>query len=61
MLVAKMKTIELVKDEDTGELILPLDDKIFAELGWNVGDTVEWTDNQDGTWTITKAKKKDMK
>lgn len=50
----QMKTIELIEDEN-GELILPLDDEIFADLDWKVGDTVKWTDNGDGSWTITKV------
>lgn len=50
----QLKTIELIEDE-SGELILPLDDEIFADLDWNVGDTVKWTDNGDGSWTITKV------
>lgn len=49
-----MKTVELIKDDKTGDLILPLDDEIFAELGWTVGDVVKWVDNRDGTWTISK-------
>ena len=45
----------LVEDPDyPGELLLDLDD-IAEELGWQVGDTLEWTDNQDGTYTLTKV------
>jgi plastocyanin len=27
---------------------------LCAELGWQAGDTIEWTNNKDGTWTIQK-------
>lgn len=49
--------VTLEKDEN-GELILPLGEELCAELGWNVGDTIEWIDNEDGTWTL---RKKEMK
>lgn len=48
------KIVELVADEN-GDLVLPLDDEIFAETGWNVGDTIKWTDNGDGSWTMSKV------
>lgn len=48
--------VELIKDEN-GDLILPLGDELFSELGWKVGDTIKWTDNGDGSWTMTKVEK----
>jgi hypothetical protein len=53
----KMAVVNLVEDEN-GELILPLTDKIFDDLGWEVGDTVEWKDLGDGSWSITKKETK---
>lgn len=49
--------IELQRDEN-GDLILPLSDELCAEAGWNIGDTIEWIDNNDGSWTM---RKKEMK
>jgi len=48
------KTITLVEDEDTGDLILPIGDELMAEVGWEVGDTLDWVDNKDGSFTIMK-------
>lgn len=45
--------VELETDEN-GDLILPLSDELCSELGWKVGDTIEWIDNHDGSWTIRK-------
>ena len=45
--------VTLEKDEN-GHLILPLSDELCSELGWKVGDTIEWIDNHDGSWTIRK-------
>jgi len=47
--------VELIKDPETGELILPLSDEIFKDLGWEIGDTIQWIDNKDGSWTMKKV------
>ena len=41
--------------EFPGEFMLDLGDDLVNQLGWQIGDTVTWTDNQDGTWTLTKT------
>jgi hypothetical protein len=51
-----MQTVELKKDE-AGNLILPLDDQLMKEAGWEIGDTIEWIDNDDGSWTLAKKEK----
>lgn len=48
------KIITLEEDPETGDLILPLDDDIFTECGWSIGDVIEWVDNKDGSWTLRK-------
>jgi hypothetical protein len=48
------KIVTLVEDEDTGDLILPIGDELMAEVGWEVGDTLDWVDNKDGSFTIIK-------
>lgn len=49
--------VHLEKDEN-GDLILPLSDEMCAELGWKVGDTIEWIDNGDESWSIRKLEMK---
>ena len=51
-----MATVTIERDEN-GEYILPLTDPIFAELGWEIGDKIQWTDNGDGSWTMSKKPK----
>ena len=46
--------VTLVKDPETGDLILPLDDEIFSETGWEIGDTLEWVDQKDGSLVLMK-------
>lgn len=47
-------TVKLEEDPDTGDLIMPLSDDMLAELGWKEGDTLDWKDNNDGTFTLSK-------
>ena len=49
----KTYTVQLLEDED-GELILPFPDELLKELDWKPGDQLMWTDNGDGTYSITK-------
>ena len=40
--------------DGSGDLILPLTDEIMESAGWKNGDTLEWIDNKNGTWSIKK-------
>ena len=50
----KTWTINLEEDPETGDLILPLNDDILEGTGWQTGDSIEWIDNKDGSWTMKK-------
>jgi hypothetical protein len=47
-------TITLEEDPETKELIMPIPADALAQVGWDFGDTLVWSDNQNGSWTITK-------
>ena len=47
-------TIIVEEDPETGELMLPFSDEMLAEVGWKTGDTLTWTDNKNGSWTLSK-------
>ena len=49
-----MKKIITLENDDEGNLVLPLDDEILKEVGWEAGDTIDWIDNKDGSWTMKK-------
>jgi hypothetical protein len=53
----KSAVVTVVTDPETGELILPLDNEIFDETGWEIGDTLEWIDQKDGSWLLRKQEK----
>ena len=44
------------EDTETGEHILTFPAGLIEKLGWAVGDTLIWSDNSDGTWTLSKKK-----
>lgn len=46
--------VKIETDPETGDLILPFTDEMLNEVGWKIGDVLEWIDNEDGTWTIRK-------
>jgi DNA-binding Xre family transcriptional regulator len=47
------KTVSVIENpENPEELMLDLGTELCEELGWQVGDTIEWIDNKDGTWTL---------
>ena len=49
------KIVQVIEDPDNPEeLLLDLGTELCAELGWKVGDTVQWIDNKDGTWQLSK-------
>jgi hypothetical protein len=47
--------LEVQEDTETGDHYLQFSDEMLAELGWQIGDPLEWIDNQDGSWTIRKT------
>ena len=46
----------LVEDPNDPEgVVLDLGLEVCEMLGWKEGDTIEWIDNRDGTWTLKKT------
>jgi hypothetical protein len=53
-----MKSYTLdVKFREDGEAYIELPDELIDEAGWEVGDDLEWSDNGDGSFTLTKSDK----
>lgn len=42
------------KVPETGEHFLTFSADLIEKLGWAVGDTLIWSDNFDGIWTLSK-------
>jgi hypothetical protein len=56
----KYWSVILEEDDDTGDLILPLTEEMLEDLGWELGDTVEWNINDDATSITIKNKTKQL-
>lgn len=50
----KKYSVPIIEDED-GELMIEFPDELMEAVNWNIGDTILWTDNEDGTWVLTKS------
>ncbi len=49
-------TLDVNHTED-GEAFIELPEDLLAETGWKEGDDLTWTDNHDGSFTLTKSDK----
>ena len=50
---SKLFTGKIVEDPDhPGELLLDLGNELCEEMGWNIGDQLEWRQLEDGTWSL---------
>ena len=43
-----------VKQHEDGDFFIEFPDEVLEGAGLRVGDTVEWIDNKDGSWTLKK-------
>jgi bifunctional DNA-binding transcriptional regulator/antitoxin component of YhaV-PrlF toxin-antitoxin module len=41
-------------DDGSGDLVLPLPEDLLEGAGWKEGDTLEWIDNKNGSWSLKK-------
>ena len=49
------KTVILQKVEGSDELFFEMTDEMLEALDAKVGDTIEWLNNNDGSWTLRKV------
>jgi hypothetical protein len=47
-------TLDVQEDPNTGDAILQFPPDLLANMGWKEGDILEWNDNRDGSWSLTK-------
>jgi hypothetical protein len=46
--------LEVQEDPENGDAILQFPPDLLEQTGWKEGDTLEWHDNKDGSWSLTK-------
>jgi hypothetical protein len=49
--------IEVKENEKTKELYIEFPDDALSQVGWDIGDTLNWTDMGDGSWSLSKVDK----
>ena len=42
-------------DDGSGDLVMPLPQDFLDQQGWKEGDTLDWKDNEDGSWSLSKV------
>jgi hypothetical protein len=47
-------TLTVEEDPETGDAILQFPPDLLEQAGWKEGDTLEWTDRGDGSWSLEK-------
>lgn len=43
-----------VQENEQGEQFIEFPDEVLKETGWKEGDTIEWIDNHDGSFTMKR-------
>lgn len=51
-------TLEVQEDPVTGDAILEFPEDLLETAGWKEGDTLEWQDLGDGSWSLHKKEHK---
>ena len=50
--------VATVQEDDFGAQYIEFTDEQLAGAGWKEGDTIEWINNGDGSWTLRKEPEK---
>ena len=43
-----------VQEDDEGNQFIQFPPQMLEQMGWTEGDTIVWTNNGNGSWTLTK-------
>ena len=46
-----------VKTDEDGNQYIVFPEGYIEKMGWDVGDDIQWIDNNDGSWTMKKVEK----
>ena len=50
-------TLDVQEDPETGDAMIQVPPDLLETTGWQEGDTLEWVDLGDGSWSLTKKEK----
>lgn len=48
-------TVMIEEDPETGDLMLPIPIEIMNQMGWDIGDELEFEDAHDGSFFMRKV------
>ena len=48
-------TVTLEEDPETGDLIMPFPPELLAQVGWDYGDVLQWTEAEHGSFVLSKV------
>lgn len=51
------KPYKIEVKETNGYQYIELPDSLMKNMGWKIGDTIDWHDNKDGTFSLIKVGK----
>ncbi len=58
---AKLKSFTVeVKEAPNGDAVLPLPQDLLDEMEWGEGDVLNWKDNNDGSFTLSKVRETEI-
>jgi hypothetical protein len=46
--------VQLEKDPETGELVMPIPQELLEAQGWSIGDVLTWEFTDNGSATLRK-------
>lgn len=52
--MSKKYTVAVQEDPESGDAIIQFPDEVMEQVGWKEGDTIQWVDNGDGSFTLKK-------
>jgi len=52
-------TVTVGEDPESKELVIPFPEDMLKLLDWKEGDAIDFTENEDGSWTVSKVQKTD--
>jgi len=52
--VSKKYEIKLEEDPNSKDLVLPIPTDLLNQMGWDIGDNLVWSDNFNGTFSLSK-------
>lgn len=48
-------TLEVQEDPETGDAVIQFPPELLEQTGWQEGDVINWQDQGDGSYILTKS------